>query len=163
MKGAQIWPKKLWHGNIMGKVILAKKITEFGSPGAEIWLFKRKQIWTVLLILQFTIHRTFFALYLGKRTHVDAEHYAATQTAKIWMLTNVLTKRKGHVQFKQKPVKKSEQKTCKIGSFCDPFVGQLISCTILYYLAILHSCDMAWVQFEIVNNLWRLTKYRLFL
>ena len=65
------------------------------------------------MILQFTIHRIFFALYLGKRTHVDAEHYAATQTAKIWMLTNVLTKRKGHVQLKQKPEKKVNRKLVK--------------------------------------------------
>ena len=36
-------PNQLWHGNIMGKIILGEKIKEFLSSGAEIWLFKREK------------------------------------------------------------------------------------------------------------------------
>ena len=54
MKGPQMWQKSLITWKYDGKTPLEKKLGQFRSPGAEIWLFKKK-IWTVPLILQFNI------------------------------------------------------------------------------------------------------------
>ena len=43
-RGPKCDQNQLWHVNVMGKLQLGKKIGEFWAPGAEIWLFKKKNM-----------------------------------------------------------------------------------------------------------------------
>ena len=53
MEGAQCYPNQLWHGNIMGKVILGG----VWVTGGWDMTVSEEQIWTVSLVLKFNIYR----------------------------------------------------------------------------------------------------------
>ena len=44
MKGPQMWPKSIMTCKYYQKCPLEKKMREFRAPGAEIWLFKKKNM-----------------------------------------------------------------------------------------------------------------------
>ena len=44
MKGPQMWPKSIMTCKYYQKSPLEKKMREFRAPGAEIWLFKKKNM-----------------------------------------------------------------------------------------------------------------------